>query len=790
MLKINNKEYGLALNFICRDEEDTLLKMLESIQDVGFDEVICGWTGSNPKTKEILDKFKVAVYKFDWVNDFSKARNFVKDKTKSEYIMWLDSDDILQKGHLIKKVCEAEFSKDSMLGAIWFRYDYDFDKDGNCVMQFWRERVVRKDWFDWRGALHETLIQKHLCHHCLETDISIKHNTTTERIQDGAMRNLNIIIAKYKEEIGKGAVDPRVIYDLARSLAAIGHKTEAITKYFDFIRQTGNDDDRFEAYIRMGKIYRDQRFYGEARRADLMAQGLRPTWPDSYLGLAQTAYCEEKWDEVITYTELASLLKPPVGIMPIDPMEYEAKPLLWLQRALCMKSYVKPGNEAKSLINRAYEIAQKALRFYPSNQWLKDCIGSMEEAQKHLLIEEAALAVVEWMKENKKSENIPKFIDLLPDIDRTHPSLVRIKNEYSAKSSSNRIVIMCGPTAEPWSPLTAKTGVGGSEEAVIHLAQELTKLGWIVDVYNECEKAGNFDGVNYNYWESYDKKAPCAIFIGWRLNEFVDVAPENAYKVLWLHDVQKEEWYAPMRTVKINKLFVLSKWHRTTVDWIPDNQVLITANGIDPSHFNIGLSRNPLKCIYASSPDRGLDCLLDMWPKIREKVPEATLHIFYGFTRTYDKCHENDIRWKQMKERILKKLNQPGIFYRGMIGHKDLANEFLTSGTWLYPTEFTEISCITAMKIQAAGVIPVCTNVAALDETVQYGIKINCSDIYTNIEKQKKFIEATVYSLTNGFNREEMIKWAKEKFSWQNVAKKWDVFFREALVCENSSSQI
>ena len=40
--------------------------------------------------------------------------------------------------------------------------------------------------------------------------------------------------------------------------------------------------------------------------------------------------------------------------------------------------------------------------------------------------------------------------------------------------------------------------------------------------------------------------------------------------------------------------------------------------------------------IYSSSPDRGLELLLSLFPKVKEQVPEAKLDIFYGFENFQD----------------------------------------------------------------------------------------------------------------------------------------------------------
>jgi hypothetical protein len=55
-------------------------------------------------------------------------------------------------------------------------------------------------------------------------------------------------------------------------------------------------------------------------------------------------------------------------------------------------------------------------------------------------------------------------------------------------------------------------------------------------------------------------------------------------------------------------------------------------NAINPKAIpSVMPKRNPYQLIYASSYDRGLDNLLNLWPKIKAQVPQASLKIFYGW---------------------------------------------------------------------------------------------------------------------------------------------------------------
>ena len=86
---------------------------------------------------------------------------------------------------------------------------------------------------------------------------------------------------------------------------------------------------------------------------------------------------------------------------------------------------------------------------------------------------------------------------------------------------------------------------------------------------------------------------------------------------------------------------------------------------------------NP-KFIYSSSPDRGLDTLLNLWLQIRKEFPDAELHVYYGFGN-WDKAisQRNNENEKRLRDQILENMKQPGIFYHGRVNQDELAKDFL-----------------------------------------------------------------------------------------------------------------
>lgn len=159
--------------------------------------------------------------------------------------------------------------------------------------------------------------------------------------------------------------------------------------------------------------------------------------------------------------------------------------------------------------------------------------------------------------------------------------------------------------------------------------------------------------------------------------------------------------------------------------------------------------KKPHSVGYFSSYDRGLECLLELWPEIKKQVPDATLDIYYGWD-SYDAVHRTNPEMMKWKWSMIRKFNElDDVKEHGRVSHQELAKAMQEIQVWAYPTEFTETHCITALKASEAKLHQVHTGVAALAETAKNGTIIECSDIYSNKQKQTEFIDAVAKALQN-----------------------------------------
>lgn len=361
------------------------------------------------------------------------------------------------------------------------------------------------------------------------------------------------------------------------------------------------------------------------------------------------------------------------------------------------------------------------------------------------------------------------------------------KRWAAQKANMPSISIVCPLEWSPWSPRVHRTkGLGGSETAVVRMVQELHREGHRVSVFNQNDGEGWYGGVPYIAYQKFNPQDPGAVVIAWRCPELVDAGEIGKQRYLWAHDWDTGDRLTETRAERFTAIFVLSEAHKEHMleryPFLDPEHLWITRNGMDASLFTPHEANGPIarpnRLIYASSPDRGLDNVLTVFTQIRARVPDATLHVFYGW-EGYDRMAVHYPQMREYKAKVLSLLDQPGVVVRGSVVQTQLALEFLQSNVWLYATAFTETSCQNAMLAQMGGAIPITRPLAALKETVKHGILIE-GDV-VDPEIQARYVEETVALLQNPERqaeiREPMMKDARTRFAWEPVAREWSHWF-------------
>lgn len=727
----------------------------------------------NKEIERVCLKHGADISYYEWTKDFASARNFNFSQVPKEYeyILWCDADDVFRGLETLREIIK----ENPQVDAFAFNYLYDFDKYNNPIVVHKKTQVVRNDGcVEWQGRLHEDFKENRALNVQFVEGIERMHFTSEDRIVSAQKRNVEIS----EEEAELNPNDPRSYFNLANSYLGAGESKKAKKAFEHFIETSLSDDEKYVAYQRLASVENTLGNKKESILALQIAIGMKPEIPDAYHQLGYLYFEYNMLDKAESYLLRGLLLKPQYHSMIVyNPRDYDYNPMMLLAKVYFSKS--RP--------DLALPLVKGCLQIYPKDTYLQGLVKEMEMENDRMSLVLNTVNDIEIMGDDKVG--ILTKINTLPVELQSHPAICRIRNKYLVKetSSGKDIAYYCGETKHEWNPEMAKTkGIGGSEEAVINLAKHWVKEGYNVTVYNSCGHVPmEVDGVLYKPFWYYNPNDKYDITILWRSPRLADYEVNSSKIFVDLHDVIPHGEFNEKRLKKIDKIFVKTNAHRALFPNVPDEKFVIIPNGQDFALFDHDVKRDPYLLINTSSPDRSMDVLPELFMRVKEQVPQAKLKWAYGW-EIFDNANENDMGKIAWRNEINKKMVEAGIENLGRLSQKETGKLYKEGRIFAYPSEFYEIDCISAKKAQAGGAIPITTDFAAFEESVQYGVKIKskktkdnwCKDYQFHFgiedeEMKKQWVDAVVAELKKPMvENEEMKEWAK-KFDWFNIVKQW-----------------
>ena len=248
---------SLALNMIVGSNEAfELNRCLESaVLPEIFDEIVIVVTTRDPEVEKVARKFTNKVFYFEWIKDFSAARNFALFHTESEYVMWLDADDIINE---ISQTNMPNMKKYVLQGQC-DRYLCPYYIDVNINGEFLQHGLVPRFFRNtkklrWQKRVHEQIMETNtgwMPRTGTFIGFSVEHRPL-KITKTGVLRNIEIL----REEYDKDPTDHHYAFYLARDCMLIGESDEAL-KIFDHIikKRIGTPDHLYTAAFFIAQHY-------------------------------------------------------------------------------------------------------------------------------------------------------------------------------------------------------------------------------------------------------------------------------------------------------------------------------------------------------------------------------------------------------------------------------------------------------------------------------------------------------------------------------------------------------
>jgi len=299
-------------------------------------------------------------------------------------------------------------------------------------------------------------------------------------------------------------------------------------------------------------------------------------------------------------------------------------------------------------------------------------------------------------------------------------------NKNEKYKESNKILFYMGY-------LGFTTPMGGSEKALCYLADAFPKTYDIYICGDVIEKnVGNVHFIHLDSLKHLTENNDFHTVIMSRYIELIVNYNLNCYKLyIWAHDTVIRSLSSQHQDVnaiinycndQLDGCVCMTNWHKEYFsDIMYKNLALeffVINNGIQLKLFPEPQTKIKNTFIYTSRSERGLRRVLELWESISASFPDA--HLYIASYNTFPDPNNSDdfILEKEMKK-------YSNITHMGKLAEKELYDLLNTSEYWLYPTNYFETSCITAMEMLKSRVICLYYPVGGLVDTMNnHGIQL------------------------------------------------------------------
>ena len=250
--------------------------------------------------------------------------------------------------------------------------------------------------------------------------------------------------------------------------------------------------------------------------------------------------------------------------------------------------------------------------------------------------------------------------------------------------------------------------IRGGENAIIHLSNELSKLGNKVEVYNNIENDCIIDDVKWFNLRGLNKTSVYDVaFTNNDIRLFNNVIARKY--VAFSHSIQTIEKFIRkgqlFSYLKYKpKIILLGKYHKENRNYLLKMFGTINLEwAVDPLFLEAKLDENLIenRAIFTSRRDRNLDLLIKLW--IKDIFPK-----------------NKSIKLYSTPSELIK--NDYNIFARNFEDKTTMVKDLLKSKVLLVPGHKGELYCIAAEEARELCIPIITLGIGSLSERVEHGI--------------------------------------------------------------------
>lgn len=309
----------LSICVIAKNEEKTIPRLVKSLEG-HYDQFVLVDTGSRDGTIEVARGLGLEVYKYEWNNSFSQARNYSCSFARGEWIFCPDCDEVVKNPsefyEFLKKVKPSTNQV-----ALYLHTDWNYAGKPSNI--FPAHRCFRRGTHKWVGDLHEYLSPISGVKTITELCRTAWFEHHPENHKDRSW-----YIDVLRDQANKNPEDPRWLHYMGREALFRGFYVEALSYFERCLRYHQWDTERAQTRIYMADCYIYLNEIEKAEEQLVLSLKEDPTRRDAYFKLGELYREQNKHSRAVVWYRACTAIPKTMSTYFTNEDLYGALPFL------------------------------------------------------------------------------------------------------------------------------------------------------------------------------------------------------------------------------------------------------------------------------------------------------------------------------------------------------------------------------------------------------------------------------------------------------------------------------
>jgi glycosyltransferase involved in cell wall biosynthesis len=256
---------------------------------------------------------------------------------------------------------------------------------------------------------------------------------------------------------------------------------------------------------------------------------------------------------------------------------------------------------------------------------------------------------------------------------------------------------------------------------------------------------------------------------------------EDKIRVYWLHDLPQDPETSHLKDAasrdRFHKMVFCGNWqYNQYLNFLgipPNDKCAVIDTPIEPIEYK-EKSREEIRLIYTSTPQRGLSLLVPVFEELCKKHPNIYLDVFSSFA-IYG-WGDSDKQFAELFERCK---NHPNIVYHGFAPNDKVREAYQNAHIFAYPSIWQECNSRALIEAMSAGALCLHPNLAGLSDTSGSLTSMYQFEENHNVHANKFYhLLDHAIGIVNEENTQNYLRYVKtyadNRFNINKISRQWE----------------